>query len=178
MSALTFRPGDRVRSTSASSAGRVGVVREARAYLARLDGAGVVIVPARQVVTVDLDGESAGVAFVADGGAPLALELLDGAPMPEPNCPAWCDRSHGGFDGETSPGDIAVMHSAVRGGVIVGAVEYLDPDGSRTLTTLSLDLPNSSGDFEAETPAGIAVQVRALNLNLAALADALDGGPR
>ncbi|RZS60442.1 hypothetical protein EV386_0700 [Xylanimonas ulmi] len=173
--ALTVRGfviGDRVVSTSPyGSAGKTGTVRSVEHHPMRYSVAGGPVAP-RDVVTVDLD-EGGSTAFIADGDERLHLAPLAG--MPKPLCPPWCDRRHGGFDAVTSFGDIAVQHTAERGEVVMGTIEFLEPDGSRTTTSLSLDLPNSAGDYEAASPAELAADVRGLMADLAALADVLDG---
>ncbi|QAY63728.1 hypothetical protein ET495_11260 [Xylanimonas allomyrinae] len=173
MSALTFAVGDRVVSTSPYSVGRIGTVRGIEVHPARFDDDGALSLPKRTVVSVTMDSGDH-LAFVADGDQALQLIALD--PLPAPLCPPWCDRTHGGFDATTSHGDIAVEHAARRGDATVGAMEFLEPNGAREMTTLAFDGLNSSDDFVASTPAELAADLRGYIADLTALVNVLDGG--
>lgn len=79
--------------------------------------------------------------------------------LPEPTCPAWCDRKHGGFEAETRD-EFAVLHEATRGQFSVAAYEYLDADGSRETSTMTFYGPDEDRDADAGAPTVLAMFLR------------------
>lgn len=101
--------------------------------------------------------------------------------MPAPECPAWCDRKHGGFEPETRD-EFAVLHEAARGQFSVAAYEYLDADGTRETSTMAFYGPQEDRDADAGEATVLAmvqrlsVLSRDLDELRRAMADTLDDG--